>query len=89
MSKYKVGDRVRIVPLDKLKTCEGINYEGWMNHWAGEIMTIRQCRGKDYRMIEDKEEWHGGWYWSDEMIAGLAQPEIKINKDELLSFIGG
>lgn len=89
MSKYMVGDRVRIVPLDKLKKCRDVNHEGLMNHWAGEIMTIRECRGKGYRMIEDREEWCGGWYWSDEMIAGLALPEIKINKDELLSFIGG
>ena len=89
MSEYKVGDRVRIVPLDKLKACAGINHEGYMNHWAGKVMTIRACRGDDYRMIEDRGEWHGGWYWSDAMIEGLVQTEIKINKDELLSFIGG
>lgn len=89
MSKYMVGDRVRIVSLDKLKKCRDVNHEGRMNHWAGEIMTIRECRSKDYRMIEDIKEWHGGWYWSDAMIEGLAEPEIKINKDELLSFIGG
>lgn len=87
MSKYNKGDKVLIVSLDKLRKCENVNYEGFMNCWAGKVMTIRECCNRNYRMIEDVEEWHGGWFWSDEMIAGLAQPEIEINKDELMEFL--
>lgn len=53
-----------------------MNPNGETDHWLGKVMTIREVlrsRLGDYRMVEDQKEtkW-GGWYWTDEMIAGLA-----------------
>ena len=36
------------------------------------------------------EEDYGAWCWySDTMIAGLAEPEINIEKNDLMSFLNG
>ena len=72
---YKVGDRVRIV--DKWVGTEQ-NLSGYMDKWLGKVMTIRDI-GRNfigtqyYKMVEDKSEFDGGgWYWFENMIAGLA-----------------
>lgn len=90
MSKYQPGDKVRIV--SDMKNARGRNPEGGMDHWAGKVMTIRRYYsfnrtfGEAYRMEEDNELW--AWY-SDTMIAGLAEPEINIEKNDLMSFLSG
>ena len=90
MYKYQPGDKVRIV--DDMRYAGGRNSAGEMDRWAGEVMTIaeygyyNEIHGEAYKMIED----FGAWYWfSDTMIAGLADPEINIDKNELMSFLGG
>lgn len=73
--KYKVGDRVRIVD----HRVAGMDVHGAMDHWLGEVMTIRAVFQGDclpYRMKEDYGENFGiGWKWDDEMIVGLAEAE--------------
>lgn len=68
---YKVGDKVRIVE----------HHTGAMNRlmdkWLGKVMTIREVddgKTPPYKMEEDQQEfWGNGWFWDDEMIAGLAE----------------
>ena len=90
MSKYQPGDKVRIV--SDMKNARGRNPGGGMDHWAGKVMTIRRYYrlhrlfGETYIMEED----YGAWCWySDTMIAGLAEPEINIEKNDLMSFLNG
>lgn len=77
MEKYKVGDKVRIVSE---RTAEHWNPQ--MDKWLGRVMTIRSdemdyltLEHFGYRMEEDKSERIFGWYWWDDMIAGLANPD--------------
>lgn len=71
MAKYKVGDRVRIV---NHRTYYMNNF-GDMDKWLGRVMTIRKMLPLGYRMVEDAfENSFQGWYWTDDMIAGLAEP---------------
>lgn len=77
MAKYKVGDKVRIVSK---RTAEHWNPK--MDKWLGRVMTIRRDEvdyltreHSGYRMEEDQSEWISGWYWWDDMIAGLANPD--------------
>lgn len=77
MAKYKVGDKVRIVSK---RTAEHWNPQ--MDKWLGRVMTIRSDEidwdtGKHfgYKMKEDMSERLYGWYWWDDMIAGLANPD--------------
>lgn len=72
MSKYKVGDKVRIVS-EWGKGCRQ-NTDGKMDKWLGKVMTIRKVRPHDYYLMEeDKNECDGiGWRWFDACIAGLA-----------------
>lgn len=71
MAKYKVGDKVRIVSK-RPQRC----WNPYMDKWLGKVMTIRECSLTRYRMKEDYGEYNGyGWYWYDDMIAGLAEPE--------------
>lgn len=77
MAKYKVGDKVRIVSE---RTAEHWNPQ--MDKWLGRVMTIRSDEvdlgtGKHfgYKMEEDLIEGLYGWYWWDDMIAGLANPD--------------
>lgn len=76
MSKYKVGDKVRIVSE---RTAEHWNPQ--MDKWLGRVMTIlsygldyRTGEHDGYRMEEDQSERVNGWYWWDDMIAGLVSP---------------
>lgn len=80
MAKYKVGDKVRIVSERPAK-----NWNPRMDKWLGRVMTIRsdafdQDTGKHfgYKMEEDQmDDFRSlfGWYWWDDMIAGLANPD--------------
>jgi hypothetical protein len=73
MSKYKVGDKVRIVSAWGEGSIH--NTQGKMDHWLGKTMTIcRVAEGNYYRMQEDWKENSGcGWAWNDAMIAGLVE----------------
>lgn len=74
MAKYKVGDRVRIV--NHRTDC--MDDFGGMDKWLGRVMTIKAASPYDYKMEEDAGEHLGeGWYWDDDMIAGLAKPKQK------------
>ena len=76
MAKYKVGDKVRIVSK---RTAEHWNPK--MDKWLGRVMTIRRdeidwdtAEHFGYKMEEDRSEYLCGWYWWDDMIAGLVSP---------------
>lgn len=77
MAKYKVGDKVRIV-----SKAPSEHWNPRMDKWLGRVMTIRKdeadiVTGKHfaYKMEEDKCEGRNrGWYWWDDMIAGLVSP---------------
>ena len=79
MSKYKVGDKVRIVS-EWGKGCRQ-NSDGKMDKWLGKTMTIRKVTPHDYYLMEeDKAERDGiGWCWFEACIAGLAN---KFNAGE-------
>ena len=71
MSKYKVGDKVRIVS-EWGKGCRQ-NGKGEMDKWLGKTMTIRKVTPHGYYLMEeDKTERDGiGWCWFDACIVGL------------------
>lgn len=74
MAKYKVGDKVRIVNHRTMY----MGIPGGMDKWLGKTMTIRTILPFGYFMVEDREEnFCMGWYWDDDMIAGLAKPKQK------------
>lgn len=78
MAKYKIGDKVRIVSK---RTAD--HWDPKMDKWLGRVMTIRFDENFGYRMEEDQSERILGWYWWDDMIAGLAEPEQKPYTVEL------
>ena len=71
-SKYKVGDRVKIVDYPPkgsgFMICDD-PLQSEMGQWLGKIMTIRQVQERCYIMKEDK----GRWAWTPVLI------EKKIN----------
>ena len=76
MAKYKVGDKVRIVSTPRLARWNGV-----MNKWLGETMTITSVnvhsKGEIFsRMAEDRGDFYGcGWCWYEDMISGLAESD--------------
>ena len=73
MAKYKIGDKVRIV-----SKAPSEHWNPLMNKWLGRVMTIRKDEADTvteehfgYKMEEDKSEGLYGWFWWDDMIAGL------------------
>lgn len=71
MSKYKVGDKVRIVS-ELGKGCRQ-NRDGEMDKWLGKTMTIRKVTPHHYYLMEeDKNDVTNGWVWNEACIAGLA-----------------
>lgn len=74
MAKYKVGDKVRIVN----HRTSNMNDGGGMDKWLGKTMTIKTVLPFGYFMLEDREDgFFGGWYWDNDMIAGLVKPKQK------------
>ena len=78
MAKYKVGDKVRIVSERPDE-----HWNPQMDKWLGRVMTIRSdevhCHNGEhfgYKMEEDQNSENPfGWYWWDDMISGLVEPE--------------
>lgn len=84
MAKYKVGDLVRIVN----HRTKHMSIFGDMDKWFGKTMTIRRILPLGYLMVEDREEnCCEGWYWDDDMIAGLAEPQTERHGDNDLSVV--
>lgn len=82
MTKYKVGDKVRIVG----EQVTGMNLSGKMDKYLGSIMTIKSCDGalKPYKMEEDqdfKDIDFNGWCWDDNMIERLVTEEVELHPD--------
>lgn len=77
MAKYKVGDKVRIVSKRPAE-----RWVSQMDKWLGRVMTIRSDEidyrtGEHfgYKMEEDQmDDTRFGWFWWDDMIAGLVSP---------------
>lgn len=74
MAKYKVGDKVRIVSKRPQK-----NWNPNMDKYLGKTMTIIESGinriGVYYQMEEDVPPCPGHWFWYEDMIAGLAEPD--------------
>lgn len=74
MAKYKVGDKVRIVSERPAE-----HWNPQMDKWLGRVMTIRKDESIQNcficKMEEDLSEGLYGWFWWDDMIAGLANPD--------------
>ena len=71
---YKVGDKVRIVSK-RPQRC----WNPYMDKYLGKTMTIVKSginsKGVYYYMEEDCDDFLGRWFWYEDMIAGLAEPE--------------
>lgn len=74
MAKYKVGDKVRIVSKRTQQ-----RWNPYMDKHLGKTMTIIKsginAEGVYYCMEEDRDDFLGHWFWYEDMIAGLAEPE--------------
>mgnify|MGYP000372088521 CR=1 FL=1 len=72
--KYKVGNKVWIVSKRPQK-----NWNPYMDKYLGKTMTIIKSginnSGVYYCMEEDRNDFLGHWFWYEDMIAGLAEPE--------------
>lgn len=84
MSKYKVGDKVLILPLEQLEICE--DYVPRMEKYAGRIMTIDYATkfskyGASYCMVEDNNKF----WWHEPMIRCAINHGIDLN--EMLNFL--
>lgn len=77
ISKLSPGDKVKIVD----EWCDGCwqNSNGDMDHWLGEIMTVREVYKPDdcVLMEEDIHECYGGggWHWYSPAIDYIVEPE--------------
>ena len=83
MAKYKAMDRVRIVSKRPQK-----DWNPDMDKYLGKTMTViasgRNSRGDTYyRAVEDRTSKGIWWYWYEDMIAGLAEPERELCTVEL------
>lgn len=83
--KFKPGDKVLIA-----RKHWTWNLDGKMDHWLGNVMTIKESFGNinanSYEMVEDKCEY-GGWYWREECLepATAHIDPVEITEGELLS----
>lgn len=94
ISTLKPGDVVRIV--DEWIEANGRqNNQGLMDKYLGgemTVQTIEKYGGSEYyaTMVEDQDDRNvsGGWYWFNEMIAGLsADEDFEVCDDILFSSI--
>ena len=81
INKLTPGTLVRIISLDeKKKNPFGWNYEGNMDHWCGQIMTVRRVVDGDFvNMEEDTDEFStDGWCWYSDMIEKIVDDDSII-----------
>lgn len=82
MAKYKAMDRVRIVSKRPQK-----DWNPDMDKYLGKTATIIKSgindNGVYYYIEEDRDDFLGHWYWYEDMIAGLAEPERELCTVEL------
>ena len=92
--KYKVGDKVRIKSLDWYNqnkdkddnvpliesTNSYYNFIEVMREACGKVMTISSVNSDYYDMVEDD----GEYFWTDEMIEGLAEETYDFLKTDNL-----
>ena len=83
--KYKAGDRVRIKDIDWYNNnknnkgvivCGSESFTHPMSYFCNKVVNIITIQDDCYRILEDD----GDWYWTDEMIEGLAEEETALNK---------
>lgn len=70
--KYKVGNRIKIKDDFSCDKNYEVETNKKMEKYAGRIMTVRKINNNLYKMQEDCKENIDGWYWSEDMIEGLA-----------------
>lgn len=67
MSKFKVGDKVRVKVFDKRPS--HWHSAGHMDCWMGKVVTIRSIGTYDTKIIEDEDAFHenvaAGWNWKE------------------------
>lgn len=66
----QIGDVVKIVE-QWVPTATGArrwNSDGGMDKWLGKTMTVRTRFPGEVQMLEDQDEFCGGWHWYPEMI---------------------
>lgn len=85
--KFVAGDRVRI--FQKLQ--DHWNSSGKMDHWLGQVVTIKgivDCGTiPTYKIEEDVEEWMGyGWVWREDCLE-LVDGAIEFDKTDLLNIL--
>lgn len=83
--KYKVGDKVRIKSIDWYNDnkgdrndveCDNDYFVADMAEYCGKIVTISSVLSTHYYIKED----NGIFNWTDEMIEGLVEEEITLDK---------
>lgn len=75
MAKYKCGDKVRIVSKRPQRS-----WNPEMDKYLGKTMTVTASGRNDsgetyYHVFEDRASEGIWWYWYEDMIAGLVEPE--------------
>ena len=90
LSNVTIGDRVKIVDeWTKEDLSYRVNPEGGMDHWRGQILTVREVWDDRCLMVEDKDEWKGnGWSWFPELLDMVVEDfVIRFDEDEFMSMI--
>ena len=80
--KFKIGDRVRILPKNPLFDYHNVGYTPQMETLAGNIWTILSCKPHDdkpiyvYKLKEDEDKWN----WIEEMLELVPDytPKFKV-----------
>ncbi len=79
---YKPGDKIHILPKDKMGYPRHLNHSGKMDKWIDTIATVASGTFDDcVKIIEDG----GSWYWHVENI----EPHcvVEIDNDTLINFL--
>lgn len=90
ISNIVSGDLVKIVDYWHGNCGEASN--GEMDHWLGQIMTVRCNEGDALRMEEDISESYNGWYWFPDAIECVVQDEedndqVVVSDEEFFSIL--
>lgn len=83
MRDINAGDIVKIVDAwDPEGRCRE-NGAGRMDHWLGQIMTVRRVCGDSCSMVEDEGEYHGtGWIWNSYCIDHIVEDDL-VSADDM------
>lgn len=76
--KFKIGNRVRVRPILGIGWSGNVYVNPKMRDLVGKVLTIKDCDGSRYRVVENEDEWN------DELLEPVEKDLYNLEKGDFV-----